>query len=216
MARKWQIPVPFFSRCHFFFSNLTVSIPGNCVRASVSSSIGQKFSDNRSKILGFTTLGIMTSSIMTFIIMTRMNTTLSIMTLHNDAQYNDAKHYDAQHNDTKHNDTQHNDIQHNDIQHNETHHNDTQHNDTQHNSFSLLTFRIMTLSMKGLYATVSINNTQHNNTLPLCLVSLSWVSRFIYYYAECHCAECCYAESRGAKFWGDIHKNVFRLTYDNS
>ncbi len=61
-------------------------------------------------------------------------------------------------------------IQHNGTQHNVTQHNGTQHNGTQH------------------------YGTQHNNTLPL-----SWMSRFIFYYAECryagrHYAECRYAE----------------------
>jgi hypothetical protein len=40
-----------------------------------------------------------------------------------------------------------------------------------------MTFSIMTLSIKGLFVTLSINVNQHNNTLyrvPLC-----------YYYAEC-------------------------------
>jgi hypothetical protein len=30
-------------------------------------------------------------------------------------------------------------------------------------------------------------------------MSLWWMSRFIYYYAECHYAECCYAECRYAE-----------------
>ncbi len=55
-----------------------------------------------------------------------------------------------------------------------------------------------TLSIKGLFATLSINDFQHNNTL-----TLRWVSRFICCYAdcrygECHYAECHYAEYRGA------------------
>ncbi len=47
----------------------------------------------------------------------------------------------------------------------------------------------MTLSRKGLYETLSTNDTQHNNDLPLCLVS-----RFIYSYAEYHYTEYRYAE----------------------
>ncbi len=40
--------------------------------------------------------------------------------------------------------------------------------------------------------------------MQVCSVSLCWISRFIYCYAECHnaecrCAECCYVESRGAQ-----------------
>ena len=33
------------------------------------------------------------------------------------------------------------------------------------------------------HVTVSLNDTQHNNALPLC-----WVSHFIYHYAECRYA----------------------------
>jgi hypothetical protein len=42
--------------------------------------------------------------------------------------------------------------------------------------------------------TLSINDTQHNNALPLC-----WVSQFINCYAECRYAECCYSECRYAE-----------------
>ncbi len=45
--------------------------------------------------------------------------------------------------------------------------------------------RVLTLSTKGLFATLSINDTQHSSTLQLC-----WVSCFIYCYAQCHYAEC--------------------------
>ncbi len=47
-------------------------------------------------------------------------------------------------------------------------------------TFSITIFRIMTLSIKGSYLTVSINDTQCNNVLPLCWVWLCWVSRFYY------------------------------------
>ena len=53
---------------------------------------------------------------------------------------------------------------------------DTQHNDTQH------------------------NNTHHNNDLPLCWVELCWVSYFLFFYDECHCTKCRYAECHGAYF----------------
>jgi hypothetical protein len=64
-----------------------------------------------------------------------------------------------------------------------------------------MTFSIMTLSLNGLFATISIRDTQHNGTqnnntqhwVPLC-----WVLRFIYCYAECRYADCHYAECRGA------------------
>jgi hypothetical protein len=41
---------------------------------------------------------------------------------------------------------------------------------------------------------LSLNDTHHNNTLPLCWVFLCWVSHFIYCYTECQYAECHYAE----------------------
>jgi len=50
----------------------------------------------------------------------------------------------------------------------------TRHNDTQH------TFSTFTPSIEGLNGTHSISDTQHNNTLSLC-----WVSLSIYYYSEC-------------------------------
>ncbi len=55
----------------------------------------------------------------------------------------------------------------------------------------------MTVSIKGLFVTLSIHDTQHYNALLLCQVS-----RFISCYAECHFAECHYAECCGAKFKG--------------
>ncbi len=47
--------------------------------------------------------------------------------------------------------------------------------------------------------TLSINNTQHNNALPLCWVWSCWVLRFIPSYAECRYAECHYAECHYAE-----------------
>ncbi len=70
---------------------------------------------------------------------------------------------------------------------------------------SLVTFS-MTLSIRGLFTRLSIItlskfNTHPNNTMSSCFVPLC--QRFIYYYAECNCAEyrygeyhyaeCCYA-----------------------
>ena len=46
-------------------------------------------------------------------------------------------------------------------------------------TLSITTFSLMTLSLKGLYVTLSIKDTKHNNALPLC-----WVSHLIYCYAE--------------------------------
>ncbi len=60
------------------------------------------------------------------------------------------------------------------------------------NTLCKTTLSIMTLCIKG-YVTLSVNDTQHNNALPLCCMS-----RFIHYYAERHDAECRYAECRGA------------------
>jgi hypothetical protein len=55
-------------------------------------------------------------------------------------------------------DTQHNDIQTNDSQRNHTPH-------------------------KRLISDIEHNDTQHKETLPLCWISLRWVSQFIYWYA---------------------------------
>jgi hypothetical protein len=59
-------------------------------------------------------------------------------------------------------------------------------------TLSITTFSIMALSIKGLVATFSINDTKQNHTLPLWWInSLCWVSRFLLlcwmslYYAEC-------------------------------
>jgi hypothetical protein len=56
------------------------------------------------------------------------------------------------------------------------------------------TLSITTLSIKGLYVTLSVSDSQHNNALPIF-----WVSRFIYYYAECHYTKCHYAACRRAE-----------------
>ncbi len=48
----------------------------------------------------------------------------------------------------------------------------------------------MTPSIKGLQKTLSINDTQYNNDLPLCWVLLRWLSNFMYHYAGFHYAEC--------------------------
>ncbi len=58
-------------------------------------------------------------------------------------------------------------------------------------TLSITTLSIMTLSIKGLYMTLNKNDTQHSNALPLCWMSLCWVSRFIYCFTECLYAECC-------------------------
>jgi hypothetical protein len=52
-----------------------------------------------------------------------------------------------------------------------------------------MTFNTTTLSIRRLFVTFSISDTQQNNALPLC-----WESQFIYCYAECHYVECCYSE----------------------
>jgi hypothetical protein len=50
------------------------------------------------------------------------------------------------------------------------------------------TFNIMILSINGLYVTLSLNDSRHNNAMPLYRVS-----HYINYYAECHYADCYYA-----------------------
>jgi hypothetical protein len=66
---------------------------------------------------------------------------------------------------------------------------DIQRNDIQHDS-------ITSLSIRGLYVTVSINDTQHSITM-LCLFDECHHAECHYaecYYAECYYAECYYAE----------------------
>jgi hypothetical protein len=69
-------------------------------------------------------------------------------------------------------------------------------------SFSIMTFILMTLSIKGLFTTHSINETEHNNTVIMLSVVLLSVE-FSYCCAECHRADCsdteCYAECHYAE-----------------
>jgi hypothetical protein len=58
-----------------------------------------------------------------------------------------------------------------------------------------MTFSMTTLIIKGLVATLSINDAQHNNILPYW-VQFCWVSLFINGYANCP-----HAERRGAINW---------------
>jgi hypothetical protein len=69
--------------------------------------------------------------------------------------------------------------------------------------------------------TLSINDTQHNNALPLCWVSLCWVSHFIHCYAECHCTKCSYAdchssECHSSKFRGTEVKDWSKIEWNNT
>jgi hypothetical protein len=59
-----------------------------------------------------------------------------------------------------------------------------------------MTFRIMSLSIKGLFVTLSIKDTQMKDTQHNKNAIMQW--QFSYYYAEYRYAECCYAEYRGA------------------
>jgi hypothetical protein len=49
----------------------------------------------------------------------------------------------------------------------------------------------VTLSIMGLFVTLSINDTQHNNNLQW--VPLYWISHFIYCNTKCHYEGCIYA-----------------------
>ncbi len=60
-------------------------------------------------------------------------------------------------------------------------------------TLSIMTHSITTLRKKGLYVTLRISDTQHNNILPLCSVV------FLFYFAECHYADCRYAECHFAE-----------------
>jgi hypothetical protein len=48
----------------------------------------------------------------------------------------------------------------------------------------------MTLSLKGFYVTLSISDSQHNNTAIMFSVVIR-VSHVIFYYVKCRYAECC-------------------------
>jgi hypothetical protein len=68
----------------------------------------------------------------------------------------------------------------------------------------MMTMSVAAISIKGLFATFSINDTKHDNTLPFMLnaimlnvimlivafyILLGYLLHFIYGYAECHNAE---------------------------
>ncbi len=74
-------------------------------------------------------------------------------------------------------------------------------------SLGVITLSIKTFSIKGIEPNDSINDTQHNNNLPLYWVSLCWVPHFIYCSAECHFDEYCYAVGHCAKSCGHFSQN---------
>jgi hypothetical protein len=55
----------------------------------------------------------------------------------------------------------------------------------------------MTLGKKGLFVSLSVNDTQNNDTAITLIVVMLNVA-FYYFYAECHYAERHYAECRYA------------------
>ncbi len=71
------------------------------------------------------------------------------------------------------------------------------------------------------YMALSKNDTQHSNTLPLCRVSLCWVSHFIYchaecHYSECHYDECHYSESHYAECcYVECHSDIYLPNWGN-
>jgi hypothetical protein len=75
-----------------------------------------------------------------------------------------------------------------------------------------MTFSIITLSIKGLYVALSINNTQHTNPLQYAdshyaecrvLFVVMLCRSAACHFAECRYAECRYTECRGAG-WKDL------------
>jgi hypothetical protein len=80
-----------------------------------------------------------------------------------------------------------------------------------------MTFSIKTPSIVCFFRhltklTVSINDTQHNNSLPLCGVLLCGVCCLIYCYAECLYAECHNVKYRYAECcYAECHGDVFRF-----
>jgi len=73
-------------------------------------------------------------------------------------------------------------------------------------TLGIITLSLMTHNIKSFYVTLSISDSQHNNALLLCWVSLCCVSHFIYFNAEC-----CYAECRIAVCHITIMLNVVML-----
>jgi hypothetical protein len=71
----------------------------------------------------------------------------------------------------------------------------------------------MTLSIKGLYVTVSISDTHHIGRSAIMLSDIL-LSVSFYYHDECHCAERRYAECRGAGLYQCY--NRFQLKFTNS
>ncbi len=84
-------------------------------------------------------------------------------------------------------------------------------------AFSISTLSIMTLSVRGLYVTLSISDSQHkwHSTLQLwhyaeCHYAECRVLFIIM--AECHCAECHYAECHYAECRSAKNKHTSFLT----
>jgi hypothetical protein len=66
-----------------------------------------------------------------------------------------------------------------------------------------MTFSTTTLSIKGLFGTITLSNTQHDETQHIS-IEYHYGER---HYAECRYAECRYAECRGAR---DKHTSLIR------
>ncbi len=64
--------------------------------------------------------------------------------------------------------------------------------------YGATTLSLMTLNIMGSFTTRNINDTQHKQSELQYYVTLYWVSRFFYCYAECHYAGCRYGECRYA------------------
>jgi len=79
-------------------------------------------------------------------------------------------------------------------------------------TLSIMKFSLTTLSIKGLYVTSSISETQNGSALKLCWVSSCWVLHFIHFYSECHFDEYHYAECRSAECHYAECRGAFQLT----
>ncbi len=75
-----------------------------------------------------------------------------------------------------------------------------------------MTLSIMTLSVKGLFATYCLNDTQHNNTAILLISHFIYCEAEYHYpmcrHADCRNGECHYPQCHGANY-------VVRLIYTN-
>ncbi len=78
---------------------------------------------------------------------------------------------------------------------------------------SITAFSITALIIKGLFATHSLNATQHNSISTERHYLITLLSVAFYCCAECNYAECHYAECCGASYWPLFDYYIFNGQY---